>query len=216
MTILGGLDIATTTGLSRCVGDVITSSSFRPSAKRPAGLKPGEVDFRHEAKVVREFRDHLRTWLIDSGIQAVAIEKPLVPNLTIKKPIIDAQPNFGGQAIRYESKGGTTFGTIFRIYALVGCALEVCDRLSIQIYVVPQQSWRSSFMGVTRAPKGTENGSAWLKGKSKETCERLGIVIANADQADAAGIVFWLRAYLNPRLGNVRDDLFNAAGKGAL
>ncbi len=209
---IGGLDVATKTGLACARGDEIVTTSFRPSVKRPFGLKQGEVDFSHEGQVSREFRDYLRAWLADNEIGTVAIEKPLVPNLTIKKPVYDRQAGFGGPVLRYEQAGGTNFGTIFRIYALVGQAVEICVRMNITVHVVAQQTWRSSFMGVTRAPRGTEDGSKWLKQKSKEACERAGIKIKNADEADAAGIAFWLRSYLNPRLAGVRDDLFK---KGA-
>lgn len=208
--VIGGLDLATKSGLAVCRNGVFSASTFRASAKRPFGLKPGEVDFGHEGRVAREFRDHLRTWFITEGIEAVAIEKPLVPNISVRKPIVDNQASFGGQAIRYETSGGTNFGTIYRIYILSGHAVELCERLGIQLHVVAQQSWRSAFLGVTRAPRGTANGTAWLKQKAKETCEREGIVIANADEADAVGVCFWLKSYLNPRIASVRDDLFKA------
>lgn len=194
--VLGALDIATTTGLAIARGEVITAQSFRPRAQRPDGLKPGEVDFTHEGRVAREFRDHLLAWLRAEEVDVVGIEKPLVPNISYKKPIVDTTASWAGQAITYEEKGATTFGTIFRIYALVGQAVELCARLNIPVYPVPQQTWRSAFIGVTRAPKGTSNGTAWLKAQAKTQCERLGIKIANTDQADAVGVVFWLRGHI--------------------
>ena len=211
--ILGGLDLATKSGLAVCRNGAITASTFRASAKRPFGLKPSEVDFGHEGRVAREFRDHLRAWFITEGIEAVAIEKPLAPNISVNKPIIDNQASFGGQAVKYLKTGGTNFGTIYRIYVLSGHAVELCERLGIELHVVAQQTWRSAFLGVTRAPRGTANGTAWLKNKAKETCEREGIAIANADEADAVGIVHWLKAYLNPRIASVRDDLFKTKAK---
>jgi hypothetical protein len=205
---LGGLDIATTTGLALALDETITTSSFRPSVKRPFDLDRNEVDFGFEGEVCREFRDHLRPWLVDNGIEAVGIEKPLPPNITITKTTVDTQAQFYGEALRKEIKGGTTFATIFRIYALVGQACELCARLNIPVYLIEQGIWRQSFIGTKRAPDGTSDASKWLKERSKRQCELLRIHVPNLDAAEAVGVVWHLRGMLNPRLAGRAEDLF--------
>lgn len=205
---LAGLDIATTTGLAFADGETITASTFRPRAKRPFELKKNEVDFNYDGEVFREFRNHLRPWLVEHKPEAVAIEKPLPPNITVRNPVVDTTSQWAGQALRYEEKGGTTFGVIFRIYGLVGHACELCRRLNIPVYLVEQGKWRESFIGVKSAPKGTSDASTWLKQRAKAQCELLKIHVPNLDAAEAVGVVWWLRGRLNPRLAGRADDLF--------
>lgn len=205
---LGGLDIATASGLALMDGETITATSFRPRAKRPFELRNGEVDFNHEGRIAAEFRDHLRAWLVDNRIEAVAIERPMQSNVTFKKPTVDMNAGFYGQAIRYETKGGTNFSTIFRLYVLAGEACELCARLNIPVHIVTSGEWRKAFLGDLRPPKGHENPSAWWKHQAKLQCERIKVSVPNADAADGVGIVWWLRGKLNPRLAARHDDLF--------
>jgi hypothetical protein len=205
---IAGIDVATNSGLAICDGDVFRAESFRPSAKRPFDLDRGEVDFQHEGKMVREFRDHLRAWLVANEIEAVAMERPLQSNVSFKKPVVDMAANFAGQAIKYEQKGGTTFNVIFRLYALAGAACETCERLNIPLYVVNNKTWRSSFFGAKSPPKGCDNASKWWKQQSMLQCHRLGIDVRNGDQADAIGLAWHLRGHLNPRIAGAAEDLF--------
>jgi hypothetical protein len=209
---LGGLDIATTTGFACADGEVITASSFRSGAKRAFDLARGEVDYDHEGIVAREFRDHLRAWLVSNEIEALGIEQPLTPNLTIKKPVVNFQSDFAGQAITYETKGATTYGTIYRLYILHGQAVELAKRLNIKPYVVHQATWRKAFFGDMRPPKGCTDKSKWWKEQAKMQCHRLGIEVKNADAAESVGVAFWLRGALNPRTAGTADDLFRKAG----
>jgi hypothetical protein len=204
---LAGLDIATTTGAGLILGEDIRALSFRPREKRPFGLKPGEVDFAYEGRLAREFRDWLRPLLVAEEIETVGIEKPLPPNVTYRKPIVDRSTEWAGTAIRYEEKGGTTMATIFRIYSFVSEALEICARLNIPVHVVSQDAWRKSFLGFSKAPKGTTDGSAWLKAQAKAQCARIGVEVKNADAADAVGVAWHLRGMMDP----LRQGLFAAA-----
>ena len=202
-----GLDIATNTGVGLILGEEVRALSFRPKEKRPFGLGPGEVDFAYEGRLAREFRDWLRPLLVAEGIEAVGIEKPRPPNVTYRKPIVDRNTEWAGTAIRYEEKGGTTMATIFRIYSFVGEACELCARLNIPVHVFSQDAWRKSFLGFSKAPKGTTDGSAWLKAQAKAQCGRIGVEVKNADAADAVGVVWHLRGIVNP----MRHGLFAAA-----
>ena len=187
--ILCGLDIATTTGIAIMRGNVasdIHAWSFRPRAKRPEDLKKGAVDFTHESLIAMEFRDHLYGIFIAEGVECVGIEKPLPPNLQ----------EFGGPTMTgIQKRGAVSFGTIFRIYMLVGQAIEVCARLSIPIHVVHQASWRKSFIGVSRAPKGNTDNK-WLKKEAMKRCDLLRIPATNLDAAEAVGIVWHLRGVI--------------------
>ena len=195
---LCGLDIATTTGAGLIIGDEVRALSFRPKEKRPFGLERGKIDFAYEGRVAREFRDWLRPLLVAEAIEVVGIEQPLPPNVTYRKPIVDLDTKWAGTAIRYEEKGGTTMGTIFRIYSLVSEACELCARMNIPVHVFSQDAWRKSFLGFSKAPKGTTDGSAWLKAQAKAQCARLGIEVKNADAADAVGVAWHLRGMLSP------------------
>lgn len=204
---IAGLDIATNTGVGLILGEEVRAASFRPREKRPFGLKPGEVDFPYEGRLAREFRDWLRPLLVAEGIEAVGIEKPLPPNVTYRKPIVDRTTEWAGTAIRYEEKGATNMGTIFRIYSFVGEACELCARLNIPVYVFSQDAWRKSFLGFSKAPKGTSDGSKWLKDQAKAQCARIGVEVKNSDAADAVGVVWHLRGVIDP----LRQGLFAAA-----
>lgn len=195
---IAGLDIATTTGAATILGEVVRAQSFRPREKRPFGLKPGEVDFAYEGRLARDFRDWLRALLVAEAIEVVGIEKPLPPNVTYRKPIVDRDTEWAGTAIRYEEKGGTTMATIFRIYSFVSEACELCARLNIPVHVVSQDAWRKSFLGFSKAPKGTTDGSAWLKAQAKAQCQRIGVEVKNADAADAVGVAWHVRGLLSP------------------
>lgn len=210
---IAGIDIATTTGF--CLHDTQSGewvpSSFRPKAKRPFEAAVGAVHYGFEGEVAREFRDHLLRWLCAEGIEAVGIEQPLTPQIERRRPVFNPQADFSGQAITYQKTGATSFGTIYRIYGLHYQAVEVCSRLNIPVHVIHQSEWRSSFIGVTRAPKGASNGTAWLKNKAKDRCVQLNIPVRNADQADAVGVCHHLLSILTPykpRAGQLALEVF--------
>lgn len=189
---IAGLDIASTTGITIFREGVWRASSFHAREKRPKDLKVGAIDYAYEGRVFHAFEDHLRSILTAEKVTDVGIEKPLQSNVTFKRPIINQQAAFAGQAIVYEEAGGTTMATIFRIYPLVGHALSLCSRLNIAVHMISQAAWRTSFGVPTKAPRGTSNSSAWLKAKARERCDELQIVVSNNDQADSAGVCWAL------------------------
>lgn len=209
--MIGALDIATTTGLCTVEGEAFFPTAFRSGEKRPFGLKKGEIDFAFEGRIFRQFRDHIRTWIVENGITDLGIERPLQSNVTIKKPIYDTSSKWAGTAVTYKEVGGTTMGTIFRIYGLVAAAVEISARLGVSVHMISQGEWRSAFLGVTRAPKGTKDGTIWLKNKAIDQCRLIGLNDLTADMADSVGICWTLRAKLNPRLAGHADDLFRKA-----
>lgn len=194
-----GADIATQSGFAIADGEEIRAHSFRPRAQRPEGYEKGKVHFGYEGALMKEFRDHLYPLLVSEEIEAMAIEQPLTPDVEFTRTEIDLQANFHGQALRKIKGGGTTFATIFRIYSLVGHACEIGARLNIPVFMVSQQRWRKSFIGLTKAPKESNDKGKWLKAAARAQCEQLGIHVTNDDQSDAVGVVWWLRGEMNPR-----------------
>ena len=208
MKKIGAMDIATTTGLCFCDGEKFEAIAFRPSEKRPFGLKKGEIDFAYEGRLFSNFRNYARSWLVENQITDLGIERPLQSNVTIKKPIYDTSSKWAGTAVTYKEVGGTTMATIFRIYGLVAAAVETCARLGVTVHMISQGEWRSAFLGVTRAPRGTKDGTIWLKNKTIDQCRLIGLNDLTADMADSVGICWTLRARLNPRLAGHTEDLF--------
>lgn len=196
--IIGGLDIATTSGLTRCDGAEFRACSFRPSEKRPRGLERNEIDFEYEGRIFREWRDFLRSWFIGEGIEAVGVEKPLRSDVRYKKATLHTQADWNGPAITYEDVGGTTMSTVFRLYNMFGIAVELAARLNIYVHPFADNQWRAAFGVPTRAPRGTKDGRKWLKQRAKDRALLLGIDVRNDDQADSVGVAWATRQMLDP------------------
>ena len=68
-------------------------------------------------------------------------------------------------------------------------------------------SWRAfflkheGFLPSSRAPKETKNKSQWLKQKTVEKCQKIGVEADDFNEADAVGICFWAA------MGGVDDRL---------
>lgn len=197
---LAGLDIATRTGLTVVRDGAFRASSFKPRAEQTEGLKKGKLDFAYEGRLFHEFRGWLHGQLVENEITDVGIEEPLRSDVPMKKATIDTSAGFFGQAITYGDSSNTNMATVFRLYGLQAHALEICARLSIAVHMFPQQTWRSEFMGVTRAPTSVpkDKRSKWLKDKAREVCALHGIEVVNADQGDSAGIAWVLKNRLYP------------------
>lgn len=59
---------------------------------------------------------------------------------------------------------------------------------------VPVNSWRSAFIGRSAAPKEIKEYAArkkWIKQAVMHECARRGLSVANDNEADAIGILFW-------------------------
>lgn len=200
-----GIDCATTSGLAfeRKDGS-IRAYTFRPRAKRAFDVEAGAIDYEHRGKVSGEWRDHLRTLIAtmdDEGdpIAGMAIEMPLRPNITFKKQVVNFQASFHGQAITHEEKGGTNMATMYGLYGMHAIACEVFATRNIPIKVCNQTSWRSSFFRGERPPRGTEDPGKWWKNHAKKYCEMLKIPVPSADAAEAVGILYWLKAQVQPK-----------------
>jgi Holliday junction resolvasome RuvABC endonuclease subunit len=75
--------------------------------------------------------------------------------------------------------------------------------------VAAPASWRSAFIGCTKAPKdvqGTETRRRWLKEKTMERCRSRGSYPSNDNEADAIGILFWAVHGCDERLAKQREN----------
>jgi hypothetical protein len=200
--IVAGLDIASWTGLAVLDGDKVKTCLWKaPKSGKILGEdeRSTTVDPRHSGKVGREFEDFLRAWLLEHGVQHVAIEMPLRSNA--QKTVTRVKDRgFAGQSVVKEQHSITSMATIYRLYGLNFMAATVCARLGIPCELVNQTEWRKAFLG-SGSPKDAKDAAV-------EQCRRLRIPINSKDEAEAVGIAWWLRGHLNPRQFARANDLF--------
>lgn len=201
---IGGLDCATTSGLTALKAGVYTATTFRASVKKKFLEKDDGkgLDAEREGEIARKFADFFQTWLIDNQIGYMAIEAPLPSNPTRKKRTIDLSSNWAGQAIRYEEVAGTSFASVFRIYGLEMIAVMICVRMNIKVMFVGQGTWRKAFLGTGKPTDA--------KKEAKKVCERLKIAVSSLDAAESVGVCWYLNQTLNPYSGR-SNDLFTGA-----
>lgn len=193
-----GLDIATTTGWAIWNGSETLCGILKPNEKRPGHLKRSEVDPAYEGRVAAGFADALKQIIIKHRVDRIGIEQPLRSDIRNKKAVVDQNTRFAGGAVTFEDAGGTSFGTMFRLYSLQSAALVLAARYDIPVLWANQTSWRKLFVGMGRAPKGIKNGKSWMKERARERCEELGVEVSLLDAAEACGVLWWLRHELNP------------------
>jgi hypothetical protein len=153
--IVGGFDIATTTGCA-ILDDV---RPLHVEAFRAIGETDGEI------------YGSFRTWFLEIlkrfGVRYVAIEQALVTD--IRAPV-EGKPG--------ETRNPVTYKTYLRLYGLRAIALEAANTVGIQPLEVHQATWRKSFTGNGRASKEDSLAQARqiLPGlKSKDAAEAVGI-----------------------------------------
>ncbi|WP_192242915.1 hypothetical protein [Mesorhizobium silamurunense] len=199
--ILGGLDIATTTGAAVMKDGVITTQTFKgPTRKRNILEDEKALDAAHEAKIGRLFEDFMRVWLMENRVEMVAIEAPLPSNNVRQKTVVDTSSTWAGHALVKTTEKGASLSSIYRIYGMSMIACAMCERFNIPVRFIAQGTWRKEFLGNGRP------GDA--KKEAKLMCARLGIGISSADAAEAAGIVWTLNKQLNPYTP-AANSLFN-------
>jgi predicted nuclease with RNAse H fold len=158
MTVVAGFDLATTSGCAVLRGQtVLHVEAFR---------SPGHTD----ALVFRNFRRWFRGILTAHKVERVAVEQPLVTNITAPDTRPSARPG--------ETHNPITMKTYLRLYGLRAHAVELCERLGVDCIEVHQATWRKSFTGSGRATKDDTLALAQriVPGlKSKDAAEALGI-----------------------------------------
>lgn len=204
---LGGLDLATTSGLTAIKQGIYTTTTFRANVKKKSILDNEKaLDASREGEIGRKFEDFLIVWLIDNQIGRLAIEAPLPSNNTRRKAVVNTEADFAGHAVTYQEVGGASMSAIFRMYGLEFLALAVCNRMNIQAEFVHQATWRKEFLGTGRPQDA--------KKEAVKMCKRLGIEVSSVDAAESVGVAFWLERQVNPYSHRRANDLF--AGKPSI
>lgn len=206
---LGGLDCATTSGLTVLKGRVFTATTFKaPVKKRFLERDEGQkLDANHEGAIGRAFEDFFTLWLIQNEIGHMGIEAPLPSNNTRTKTEIDTSSNWAGKSIKKTKVAGTSLSSVFRSYGLEFLAASVCSRLNIPVTFINQSEWRKAFLGHGRPPDA--------KKLAKKECERLNIAVTSLDAAESVGVCWYLNQHLNP-YGTRGNDLFGQPASASI
>lgn len=191
--ILGGLDIATTTGAAVMKNGIITTQTIKIPAAKKKFLDRDDspaLDAVELGRSFEYFRGALRVWLIENGIEHLAIEEPIRTDFQRTKTTIDTDSQWAGKAVKKEKVQGIPLKTSFKIHTLEGIACMLASEMNIPVVFVNQTTWRKAFLGVGRTPDA--------KREAKKMCDRMNIAVTSLDSAESAGIVFWLNTHLNP------------------
>lgn len=116
---------------------------------------------RDEGIMLEHWRQWLGRFLREHAPEAVAVEAPALGNHT------DAP-------------------TIYRQAMIRGFVLWGCHQLQIPTYSIPPSSWRKSFIGFGRIPKGT--GQTW-KVLACKRCTALGWEYPDHNAAESGGVL---------------------------
>lgn len=200
---IGGLDIATTTGLAvmEVESRKIVTQTFRAAGKkRTIDADVKQLDADRMGQAGRSFEDHLTVWLIENDISHVGIEEPLNPNVFSRKKKTNAAAEaLFASRTETDSSAYSNLATYFKIHGLEFVACSVCSRLNIPVVFVNQKSWRKAFLS-NGSPKDP-------KKEARMMCRRLNIECSSDDAAESAGVVTWLYNHLFP-YGARTNDLF--------
>lgn len=188
MTVLCGLDSATTSGAAILRGDrLVHAESYRPK---------GDTD----AEIFAGFRIWWRALLKANEVEEVALEEPLRTDLS-QTETQDRDDAFGTMRFKVKKPIGT-MRTFLRLYGIRAHAIEVCHAINVPCREVNNVTWRAKIYGGIRPPKSTTDRSGWWKKQALERCQLLGWDIKSKDAAEGAMIAEYLRITLKEeRLG---------------
>jgi Holliday junction resolvasome RuvABC endonuclease subunit len=171
--IVGGFDIATTTGCAVLDGTrVLFAEAYT-------------ADGDNEAEVFRGFRRWFRYIIKSYGIQRIAMEQPLrtpmINQSKLKQGIVEMSPK-------------STMKVYLRLYGLRTLAVTEASVLDVPLIEVNMMTWRKSFTGNPRAEKEETLALAQriVPGlKSKDAAEAIGIAwhlngVLRSEQLQAA------------------------------
>ena len=96
---------------------------------------------------------------------------------------------------------------LFGIRAII---VQVCYERMARVVEIEPHRWRSHFMGVVQAPKQVprQHRRAWLKARAQDAVRQCGWGDVSSDEADAIGILTYLRSSLDPNFGVKSTPLF--------
>jgi Holliday junction resolvasome RuvABC endonuclease subunit len=164
--IVGGFDIATTTGCAILNG----SKPLHVEAFRAlGGTDDGKVytTFRHW------FRDVLKRFEVERIAIEEALRTPRVNATKLKEGIVELSP-------------AASMDVYLRLYGLRAIAIQAAHGLNVRVIEVNQATWRKSFTG---------NGHA-TKEESLALAQRIVPGLTSKDAAEAIGIAWHLNGVL--------------------
>ena len=162
--VIGGLDIATTSGYASISGDHFKVGKWSPVSKT-------------EGSRVLELQRNIRQWILMEQIDFVGIEAPIVMVNRTKK----VTDEFGAT---YDEAQVNNPRTAMVLYGYNMAAQSVCEDLGVPWKHIAVATHRKAFLGAGRIPKG--------KGKELTLvqCQRMGVAVKSKDAADAFSVAW--------------------------
>ena len=157
-----------------------------------------------QGEAFHQFRVWWRSFLVAHGVERAAIEEPLRSDLSRSEMTF-----VKGQPVKSRIPM-TTMKVLLGLYGVRAHAIEVCCSLNIPVVEINNQEWRDCIHGRRKAPKGTQDSSAWWKQQALDRCKQLGWSVPSKDAAEAALICEWLRISLTPMGAAKNPDLFRS------
>lgn len=195
--ILAAFDIASRTGITILNGERIAHvETWKPSAKRPKGLGPQEINIEYEAELGEEFRDHILSTLGAWRPEYVGYEEPRTRDYERTKQRFDPTAQWAGAAMTTFTERASSNLAMVRSLLLCAHLCGVCRRKNIPVMSIPGNTWRKAFLGYSRAPKGTKDGRKFLKQACIAQCKLIGVNVPNDDAGDSVGVGWALRGLL--------------------
>jgi len=119
----------------------------------------------------------------------------------------------GGDVIGIEAMilpGGVTIASRLVLFGLRSVVVAVAYERGARLIEVEPHRWRRHFMNVVQAPRtvARKHRRQWLKDQAQKTVKLRGWGDVSADEADALGILDYLRATLEPAYAIRSTPLF--------
>lgn len=160
-------------------------ASFSPEA----GYRSGE--FEIEGKALGRFALNYSRWL---AAKLADVEECFIEDMFLGKQT---------QALTVIKLAGLRFETA-----------RACEMRGIRCQTVELGKWRSHFIGTSQAPKPIQKakkGPAWLKARAIEECRKRGWNPKTHNEAEALGILDFVRSKQDPTYGVDSTPLFRGA-----
>lgn len=108
----------------------------------------------------------------------------------------------------------TQAATIIKLGGLRSETARACEMRGVRCDTVPLGKWRLHFIGTAAAPKSVQKakkGPAWLKARAMEECRKRGWNVKTHNEAEALGILDYIRSTQDPTYGASSTPLFRGA-----
>lgn len=170
MTLILGIDIATTTGCA-----------LYDPAKNISAIDAWSFKVKGESHEQKAYDMGLRIIEIlkEKRPTFVALEAPKKNLITHRKTVQTLVGDHDEAAMNPAS--------VILPNQLTGAVLAVLAGFGLPFCTIPDSTWRKQFLGFGRKP-GWQ--SADWKRASRDRCDQLGVHVTNNDQSDAVGVAF--------------------------